>query len=98
MDPETKKMLEENLRLSKENNDILKKMVRIHRWTQIYRVIYWVLILGASFGAYYFIQPYIDSLLNYYGSVSDSVDTIKKVGTSVPDLKHVQDLLNQMQN
>lgn len=98
MDPETKKMLQENLRLSKDNNDMLRKMLRIQRWTQIYRVLYWVVILGVSFGAIYFIKPYLNSLLGYYSSISDSVDTVKQVSSSVPDLKHVQDLLNQLQN
>ncbi len=98
MDPEVKKMLQENLRLSKDNNDMLRKMLRIQRWTQIYRVFYWIIILGISFGAYYFIQPYIDGLLSYYNGVSDDVDTLKKVSNSVPDVKHLQELLNQIQN
>ncbi len=98
MDPEAKKMLEENFHLLKENNEMLRKMLRMQRWAQIYRVLYWFVILAISFGAVYFIRPYLDSLLGYYGSMSESVDSVKKVGSSVPDLKHIQDLLNQIQN
>ncbi|MEK7585844.1 MAG: hypothetical protein AAB477_01255 [Patescibacteria group bacterium] len=71
MDPETKQLLKESLELSKENNHMLKKMVRSQRWTNVYRVVYWGIIIFSSVGAYYFIQPYLSNLVNVYtGGVS----------------------------
>ena len=52
MDPETKQLLEENIKLSKENNELLLKLYRIQRWAQITRIIYWFLIIGFSVGAF----------------------------------------------
>ena len=67
MDPESKKLLEENLRLSQENNVILLKLKRSMQVRRFVSIIYWTLIVGSAVGAYYFIQPYIDQMVNIYG-------------------------------
>ena len=67
MEEETKKFLEDNLALNKENNRILLKLYNIQRWAQITRVIYWFVIIGISIGAFYFIQPFLSSLAGAYG-------------------------------
>lgn len=98
MDPEVKKMIEENLTLTRENNTILKGIRSAQKRAMIYRVIYWVLILGATFGAYYFVQPYLDSLLGYYGSfagLGGDGDTAGNVN-SMSNLGQVKDLLKQL--
>jgi len=64
MDPEDKRIIRENLELAKENQEMLKKMRRGQFIGNIARIFYWVIIIGASFGAYYFIQPYIDMYKN----------------------------------
>ncbi len=62
MTPEEKELLEKIARQVDENNEILKGVRRHQRWTVITRVAYWVLILLLSFGAFYFIQPYLGFL------------------------------------
>ena len=59
MDPELKQLLEENLRLSKENNVLLLKIRNIQRWAQITKILYWFVIIAAAVGALYFIKPYL---------------------------------------
>jgi len=81
MDPELKRLLRENLELSKENNKILHKMHRGLVLGRIMRIIYWVVILGVAMGSYYFIQPYIDSLLAVYGGISGGVSDLQNIGT-----------------
>lgn len=61
-------MLEEQLELSRENNAILKKIRRVQKNSQIFRIVYWFIIIGISVGAFYFIQPYLESLV---GSLPD---------------------------
>ncbi len=95
MDPELKNMLKETLELTRSNNELLLKLRKTQKWAMYYRVGYWIVILGISFGAYYAIEPYLGSIFNYYGQVSGATSDISK---SIPDLKHVQDLLNQFQN
>lgn len=82
MEPEIRSLLEENLRLSKENNELLKKVREFQRWSRITKVLYWFIIIGIALGAFYFIQPYFDGILNIYsGGVSD-VNIMKNLSQS----------------
>jgi hypothetical protein len=51
--------LEEVYKLTLENNHLLHKMQSRDRIAYIFRVIYWLIILGALGGAYYYIRPFI---------------------------------------
>jgi hypothetical protein len=83
MDPELKQLLEENLRLSKENNVLLLKIRNIQRWAQITKILYWFVIIAAGVGALYFIKPYLGGILNIYsGGVSD-INSIQGIGGSL---------------
>ena len=97
MTPEEKSLLERTYTLSVENNLILRSMRRTARIAAVMRVIYWVVIIGLSIGAYYVIQPYvnmlIDSLMQLQGSVksiqgmqdsSGSIDTVLNAIKSLP--------------
>ncbi|MDR3519284.1 MAG: hypothetical protein P4L63_00115 [Candidatus Pacebacteria bacterium] len=76
MDPESKKLLENIYSLEYENNKILRSMKRSMVWGQIMSVVYWLIIIGASIGAFYFLQPYINKIMNLYNSVSGVEQTI----------------------
>ena len=69
LDQELRKKIEETYELSKQNNEILHKMRRAAFWSHVFRGVYWVIIVGAAFGAYYFIQPYVDAVLGTYGKI-----------------------------
>jgi hypothetical protein len=62
MNPEERKMLEETRALAIENREILRSIQRVLRVNAVFKALYWVIIIGATFGAYYFIQPYINIL------------------------------------
>ncbi|MFA6315035.1 MAG: hypothetical protein WC648_01540 [Candidatus Paceibacterota bacterium] len=62
MTPEEKSLLERTYKMSEENNAILRKMRRANRYAIIFRVLYWVVIIGLGLGAYYAIQPYVMSM------------------------------------
>lgn len=69
MQPEEKEMLKKTLELAQENNKMLHAIRRGMLWGRIMRVVYWVIIIGAAIGVYYYIEPYIDSAVGAYGSV-----------------------------
>lgn len=73
MSPEEKNMLERALALAEENNRILSKMYRTMRWSRLVRVVYWTILIGASVGIFYFIQPLLDQLGETYGSLSEGM-------------------------
>ena len=69
MDPESKKLLEESLALAKDNNKMLHSMRRSMHVARAMSAIYWVFIIGSAIGAYYFIQPYLDQVLDMYDTI-----------------------------
>ncbi len=100
MDEETKKLLADNLVLNKDNNEMLHKLVLYQKWNQIYRIVYWTIIILSTVGAFYFIQPYITNLIGLYtGGVGSNIgsnlgDFTKNLGSN----KDIQDMLKSLNN
>ena len=69
MQPDEKEILKKTLELAQENNKMLHSIRRSMTWGRILRIIYWVIIIGVGIGAYYYIEPYIDTAIGAYGSV-----------------------------
>ncbi|MFA6514807.1 MAG: hypothetical protein WCT42_00900 [Candidatus Paceibacterota bacterium] len=96
MDPEVKQLLEENLRISKENNLLLIKVRNVQRWAQITRILYWVVIIGISFGALYYIKPYLGNLINVYSGGASGVENISDISSKLKDQQQIQDLIKSL--
>lgn len=79
MSPEERKLLEEALEVSKENNEILRGMRRTMRVTRIMSMLYWIFIIGSAFGAYYFLQPYVDQVREVYTGAGDVFNNFKEI-------------------
>ncbi len=67
---ETREMLKKTLELEEENHKMLKRMERRDRWARIFKIFYWLIIVGTALGAYYFLQPYIKILEETIKTVS----------------------------
>jgi hypothetical protein len=81
MSPEERELLEESVELSKENNEILRSMRRSQRIGNIMSFLYWVFIIGTAFGAYYFLQPYVDQIMEVYGGAKNAINQVKTIGS-----------------
>jgi hypothetical protein len=92
VDDELKKLLEENLELSKENNHLLKSVRGSQKRAAMMRTLYWILILGMTFGAYYYIQPYIEQMMSLYTGAQDNVKSLQDY---FPESKNVQSIIEQ---
>ncbi|MSU45288.1 MAG: hypothetical protein EXS47_01515 [Candidatus Zambryskibacteria bacterium] len=77
MSEEEKELLKRSVDLAEENNDMLRAIRRSMRFARFMSIIYWVFIIGSAIGAYYLIQPYIESLTGVYGGARDSLDSFK---------------------
>jgi len=66
MDEQERKMLEEVVKLSRDSNDAVHKLLSSHRRIVIWRIIYWTIIIGSTIAAYFSIQPYLTSLVKLY--------------------------------
>ncbi len=78
MDPESKKLLEATYSLEKENNKMLHAMRRSLFLARVMSIFYWLIVIGISVGAFYFIQPYINELIKTYGSVNAALKNVQK--------------------
>lgn len=96
MDPETKQLLKENLDISKENNVLLKRMVRNQKWTNVYRVTYWAIIIFSTLGAFYFIKPFLGNLLNVYTGGVSGTSSMNDVMKNLGNKQQIQDLIDSL--
>jgi hypothetical protein len=80
---ELKELLEENIKISRDNNEILTKLYRSYQRGRLVKIIYWSFIILVTFGAYYLIQPYIEMLGQAYGGIKTQVEGIHTIGESI---------------
>ncbi len=97
MDEETKKLLSDDYTLNKENNEMLRKLVAFQKWNQVYKIVYWSIIILSAIGAFYFIKPMLSNLISVYtGGAGDSkvnsFSDFKNLGSK----SDVQDLINSL--
>jgi hypothetical protein len=76
MSPEEKELLGKVAALSEENNDMLRGMQRSMRMASLGRWIYWILMIGAIVGAYYFVEPYLNQVIDLYNQAKGSFTNI----------------------
>jgi hypothetical protein len=93
MSPEERSLLERTYKMAEENNKLILSIRRHARIGTSMKVIYWMIILGLSFGAYYFIQPFIKAITGgAYGT--GEVQNTSNVGGIEDRVKMIQELLN----
>ena len=86
MDPDEKKLLKETLELSKENNKILKKLRTAMQVSRLFKAVYWTIIIGSMLGAYYYFQPFIDSIKGSFGDIASLFGKGQNAIDSIPDI------------
>lgn len=78
MDPKDKELLERTLKISEENNKILKGMRRAGRFAFFFRMFYWMIIIGIGLGSYYFIEPYLKQVMDTYSVINSTVKNLSR--------------------
>jgi hypothetical protein len=91
MTPEERSLLERTAALAEENNKLLKSMWKSARWHTAFQIGYWAIIIALTFGAFYFIQPYINSLQGTLGELGGGNGT----GQSQSISQELQNVLKQ---
>ena len=86
MNPDQIRLLDEAVSLARENNRLLRAMRRSGRLNFILRLFYWAIIIGLSYGAYIYIQPYVETLQSGYTTVKTEGDRIKGLVDTVKGL------------
>ncbi len=92
MSPEERSLLERTYKMVEENNTILLSIRRNARIGTAMRFIYWAVIIGLSYGAYYFIQPFIKAITGGLGDIQSGGLT-SDIGNIQSTVSQIQDLL-----
>lgn len=80
------------LALAEENHKLLRSLHRTQFVSNIFRILYWTLIIASLGGAYYFIKPMLSNFTSNNGSIMEQYSTFK---AQLPDAKALQQMLNQ---
>jgi len=87
--------LEEIYKITLENNHILHKIQNRERITIIIRIVYWLIIIGALGGAYYFISPFIESIRHSSTKADGVLRQFEEFRAQFPETKALQQLFHQ---
>ncbi len=85
MTPEEKALLLKTAETVKENNTMLRKMRRGARVRAVLHLFYWLVIIGLSFGAYYFLEPYIAQIEKIYSGLRGDIDNVRGTADALGD-------------
>ena len=88
MDFDAQEMLEKIYALTEENNKILRKMRKAVLWSRVFHFLYWAIIIGLSIGAYVYIQPYLDSMLQFIGAGKEGLENMGKLSEMLNSVPH----------
>jgi hypothetical protein len=83
------KGIEEKL---EQNHQLLVKIRRVQKQGQLFKIFYWVLIILATFGAFYYIQPYLNGVLDAYTGLQNSQEQFKN---SISDYGSINSIIQQ---
>jgi uncharacterized protein YoxC len=96
-----KKIFQKLNQLSKkvdDNTKIVKDLRSHNRWAFFFKILYYAFLIAMAFGAWYFIQPVIESVTQTIdgisktgNDISSSLDGFKKAGESIGDVKSLLD-------
>ena len=75
MNPEEKMLLERTLRLSEENNRILRKMQRAARWAILWGFIKVAIIIVPLVAGYLYLEPYLNQALENFNNVKELLNS-----------------------
>jgi hypothetical protein len=71
MSPEERVLLERTLKLSEENNRILRKMQRATQWAVVWGFIKIAIIVVPLVLGYFYLEPYLGQALDNFNSLKE---------------------------
>lgn len=93
MDLDSRK-LDELLELTRDNNKILHGIRRTQRWSSVFTIVYWAVILGSILGTYYYFQPTLQKYMGMFESSFGTLQSLQKSAANVPtDAQALRNLL-----
>ena len=66
--------------LVEDDHRMIKNMHFAYRFSTLFTVLKFVVIIGVTLGAFYFVQPYLEGVLKLYGNVNSLTGGIENNG------------------
>jgi hypothetical protein len=73
MSPEERALLERTLKLSEDNNEILKKLQRVQKRAAIYGFIKLMIIVLPLIAGYIYLEPYLNQAVENFQSLQQQL-------------------------
>ncbi len=83
MDDESKKLLLENIQLTRANHTMLKKLRRSQKNARMMKTIYWVVAIALAYMAYVKVRPLIQQASDTYNQAQLQLEGIKNLGNGL---------------
>lgn len=84
------KQLQEILELTRENNHLLKGVHRRARWGMFFWILRWAIVVGILFGAYYYVEPYIQKATDTYQKTTQTIQHLQSSADKITNNGAVQ--------
>jgi hypothetical protein len=84
---ELKEEIEDLAKITKDNNTVLRRIQQQGRLSLFVNILYWMVIIGSMFGAYYYLQPFIGTFKDKYDQLINIPQKIQQITTQPDDVK-----------
>jgi hypothetical protein len=88
--------LEEIYKLTLENNHILHKLQNRMRMGTVIRIVYWLAILGALGGVYYYIRPILETVASTTTQTENMFNKLEQLRSQFPETRAIQQFMGQI--
>ncbi len=95
MDAEYKEKFDRMLKMTEESHEYIRQIRRTQKTAQMWKAIYWVVIIMFVLGGYYYIKPYLTKVTNLYTTFSGATSG---ANLNLPEVKQLQGLVDQFKN
>lgn len=75
-----------------ENHALLVRIRRVQRNAHLFRLIYWLVIIGLGLGAFYYIEPYLRQITQIYTGFQEGQQSLN----AIQDVRNFDQLLDQL--
>ena len=79
-------LLREIHKLTKENNTMLRRLERDAKRARFWKMVRVTFVLALLFGAYYFVQPFIENLTNAYSSIQNTFQELQNTKDALKNI------------
>jgi hypothetical protein len=80
-----------------ENHHMIKSLQRQQYFSTAARIFYWLVILAALFGAYYYIRPIVLMISENKGRVEDGINQLETLKNQLPETGVINQLIDGLQ-